>query len=431
GEEDPLFWIHLNVDYPFTLTGILYFPKIKNNFDINRNRIQLYCNQVYVTDSVEGVVPDFMQLLQGVIDSPDIPLNVSRSYLQSDSAVKKISGYITKKVASRLDELFRADRKAFESKWDDIRIFIVYGMLTDEKFCEAAMKFLLLRDTSGQYFTLDEYKTLVEASQTNVDGKIVYLYATDATTQYNYIKAANDKGYNVLLLDGQLDSHFIGLLERKLENTELVRVDADVVDNLIRKSERRGAGLSAVDTAILSQLFENVTRKVEKAGFTVSFEALAESDRPVVLTQNEYMRRMKEMAAMQPGMNFYAELPDNYSLVVNTSHPLVKSITERADKALASTVKPLLDEIEADNKAADDIRKAAADGKMSAEDEQRVKDLEKKVADAREAQQKAVAAYAGEMPEVSQLVDLALLGNGLLKGQNLSDFIDRSVAMMK
>ena len=431
GEEDPLFWIHLNVDFPFTLTGILYFPKIKNNFDINRNRIQLYCNQVYVTDSVEGVVPDFMQLLQGVIDSPDIPLNVSRSYLQSDSAVKKISGYITKKVASRLDELFRADRKAFESKWDDIRIFIVYGMLTDEKFCDAAMKFLLLRDTSGQYYTPEEYKTLVEASQTNVDGKIVYLYATDATAQYNYIKAANDKGYNVLLLDGQLDSHFVGLLERKLENTELVRVDSDVVDNLIRKSERRGAGLSAVDTAILSQLFESVTRKVEKTGFTVSFEALAPSAQPVVLTQNEYMRRMKEMAAMQPGMNFYAELPDNYSLVVNTEHPLVKAITERADKALASTVKPLLDSIEADNQAADDIRKAAPEGKLSAEDEQRVKDLEKKVADAREQQQKAIAEYAGSAPEVSQLVDLALLGNGLLKGRNLSDFIARSVEMMK
>ena len=431
GEEDPLFWIHLNVDFPFTHTGILYIPKIKNNFDINRNRIQLYCNQVYVTDSVEGVVPDFMQLLQGVIDSPDIPLNVSRSYLQSDSAVKKISGYITKKVASRLDELFRADRKAFESKWDDIRIFIVYGMLTDEKFCDAAMKFLLLRDTSGQYYTPEEYKTLVEASQTNVDGKIVYLYATDATAQYNYIKAANDKGYNVLLLDGQLDSHFVGLLERKLENTELVRVDSDVVDNLIRKSERRGAGLSAVDTAILSQLFESVTRKVEKTGFTVSFEALAPSAQPVVLTQNEYMRRMKEMAAMQPGMNFYAELPDNYSLVVNTEHPLVKAITERADKALASTVKPLLDSIEADNQAADDIRKAAPEGKLSAEDEQRVKDLEKKVADAREQQQKAIAEYAGSAPEVSQLVDLALLGNGLLKGRNLSDFIARSVEMMK
>jgi len=265
----------------------------------------------------------------------------------------------------------------------------------------------------------------------NIDGKIVYLYANDATAQYNYIKSANDKGYNVLLLDGQLDSHFVGLLERKLENTELVRVDSDVVDNLIRKSERRGAGLSALDTAILSQLFESVTRKVEKTGFTVSFEALAPSAQPVVLTQNEYMRRMKEMAAMQPGMNFYAELPDNYSLVVNTEHPLVKAITERADKALVSAVKPLLDSIEADNQAADDIRKAAPEGKLSAEDEQRVKDLEKKVADAREQQQKAIAEYAGSVPEVSQLVDLALLGNGLLKGRNLSDFIARSVEMMK
>lgn len=431
GEEDPLFWIHLNVDYPFTLTGILYFPKIKNNFDINRNRIQLYCNQVYVTDSVEGVVPEFMQLLQGVIDSPDIPLNVSRSYLQADTAVKKISGYITKKVASRLEELFKADRAEFEKKWDDIRIFIVYGMLTDEKFCDAAMKFLLLRDTEGRYFTPEEYKTLVESSQTNVDGKIVYLYATDPTAQYNYIKAATDKGYNVLLLDGQLDNHFVGLLERKFENTELVRVDSDVIDNLIRKTERRNAGLTPVETAILSQLFEADTRKVEKASFMVQFEALADGSQPIVITQNEYMRRMKEMAALQPGMNFYGELPDNYNLVVNTSHPLVKALTERADKALADTVKPLLDTIEADNKAADEIRKAAPDGKLSAEDEQRVKDLEKKVADAREEQRKAIDAYAKELPEASQLVDLALLGNGLLKGQNLSDFIARSVSLLQ
>lgn len=431
GEEDPLFWIHLNVDYPFTLTGILYFPKIKNNFDINRNRIQLYCNQVYVTDSVEGVVPEFMQLLQGVIDSPDIPLNVSRSYLQADTAVKKISGYITKKVASRLEELFKADRAEFEKKWDDIRIFIVYGMLTDEKFCDAAMKFLLLRDTEGRYFTPEEYKTLVESSQTNVDGKIVYLYATDPTAQYNYIKAATDKGYNVLLLDGQLDNHFVGLLERKFENTEFVRVDSDVIDNLIRKTERRNAGLTPVETAILSQLFEADTRKVEKASFMVQFEALADGSQPIVITQNEYMRRMKEMAALQPGMNFYGELPDNYNLVVNTSHPLVKALTERADKALADTVKPLLDTIEADNKAADEIRKAAPEGKLSAEDEQRVKDLEKKVADAREEQRKAIDAYAKELPEASQLVDLALLGNGLLKGQNLSDFIARSVSLLQ
>ena len=430
GEEEPLFWIHLNVDYPFTLTGILYFPKIKNNFDINRNRIQLYCNQVFVTDSVEGVVPEFMQLMQGVIDSPDIPLNVSRSYLQADSAVKKISVYITKKVASRLEELFKADRKEFEKKWDDIRIFIVYGMLTDEKFCDAALKFMLLKDTEGRYFTLDEYKTLVESSQTNSDGKIVYLYATDPTAQYNYIKAADDKGYNVLLLDGQLDNHFVGLLERKIENTELVRVDSDVIDNLIRKSDRRSAGLSPVDTAILSQLFEADTKKVEKASFAVQFEALAPTDQPIVLTQNEYMRRMKEMAAMQPGMNFYGELPDSYSLVVNTEHPLVKEITAAADSALAATVQPLLDTVNAKNAEADAIRKAADGKALSAEDEQKVKDLEKEVSDAREAQADAIKAYSAKAPEVSQLVDLALLGNGLLKGQQLSDFIARSVELL-
>ncbi len=430
GEEEPLFWIHLNVDYPFTLTGILYFPKIKNNFDINRNHIQLYCNQVFVTDSVEGVVPEFMQLMRGVIDSPDIPLNVSRSYLQADTAVKKISGYITKKVASRLEELFKADRAEFEKKWDDIRIFIVYGMLTDEKFCDAALKFMLLKDTEGRYFTLDEYKTLVEASQTNADGKIVYLYATDATAQYNYIKAATDKGYNVLLLDGQLDNHFVGLLERKLENTELVRVDSDVIDNLIRKSDRRSAGLSPVDTAILSQLFEADTKKVDKASFTVQFEALAPTDQPIVLTQNEYMRRMKEMAAMQPGMNFYGELPDSYSLVVNTEHPLVKGIASAADAALAATVQPLLDTVSAKNAEAEAIRKAADGKALSAEDEQRIKDLEKEVADARDAQAEAIKAYAAKAPEVSQLVDLALLGNGLLKGQQLSDFIARSVELL-
>ncbi len=430
GEEEPLFWIHLNVDYPFTLTGILYFPKIKNNFDINRNHIQLYCNQVFVTDSVEGVVPEFMQLMRGVIDSPDIPLNVSRSYLQADTAVKKISGYITKKVASRLEELFKADRAEFEKKWDDIRIFIVYGMLTDEKFCDAALKFMLLKDTEGRYFTLDEYKTLVEASQTNSDGKIVYLYATDATAQYNYIKAATDKGYNVLLLDGQLDNHFVGLLERKLENTELVRVDSDVIDNLIRKADRRSAGLSPVDTAILSQLFDADTKKVEKASFTVQFEALAPTDQPIVLTQNEYMRRMKEMAAMQPGMNFYGELPDSYSLVVNTEHPLVKGIASAADGALAATVQPLLDTVSTKNAEAEAIRKAADGKALSAEDEQRIKDLEKEVADARDAQAEAIKAYAAKAPEVSQLVDLALLGNGLLKGQQLSDFIARSVELL-
>lgn len=431
GEEEPLFWIHLNVDFPFTLTGILYFPKIKNNFDINRNRIQLYCNQVYVTDSVEGVVPEFMQLLQGVIDSPDIPLNVSRSYLQADSAVKKISGYITKKVASRLDELFRADRAEFEKKWDDIRIFIVYGMLTDEKFCDASMKYLLLKDTEGQYFTTEDYKKLVESSQTNSEGKVVYLYATDKTAQYNYIKAANDKGYNVLLLDGQLDNHFVGLLERKLEGVQLVRVDSDVIDNLIRKSDRRSAGLTPAQTAILSQLFESDTRKVDKASFTVQFEALAPTDQPIVLTQNEYMRRMKEMAAMQPSMSFYGELPDSYSLVVNTEHPLVKEIVAAADTALLSKVEPLLGTIDTRNADAEKIRSEAKDGKTTAEQDQQIKDLETQVADARKEMSDAITAYGKTAPKVSQLVDLALLGNGLLRGRNLSDFIARSVDLLK
>ncbi|MDE6239142.1 MAG: molecular chaperone HtpG, partial [Muribaculaceae bacterium] len=318
GQEDPLFWIHLNVDYPFTLTGILFFPKIKNNFEITKNRIQLYSNQVFVTDSVEGVVPEFMMLLQGVIDSPDIPLNVSRSYLQSDTAVKKISTYITKKVASRLEDIFKADRAEFEKKWDDIKIFIEYGMLTDDKFRDAAMKFVLLKDTEGRYFTLDEYKTLVEAAQTDKDGNIVYLYTTDPVAQFNYIKAATDRGYDVLLMDGQLDSHFVGMLESKLDKTTFVRVDSDVIDNLIRKDGRKDVDLSALQRNILTTVFKSQTPEVDKAQFLVSFEALSDKSQPIVITQNEYMRRMKDMAALQPGMSFYGELPDSYSLVVNT-----------------------------------------------------------------------------------------------------------------
>lgn len=431
GQEEPLFWIHLNVDYPFHLTGILYFPKIKNNFDINRNRIQLYCNQVFVTDSVEGVVPEFMQLLQGVIDSPDIPLNVSRSYLQADTAVKKISSYITKKVAGRLDELFRADRAEFEKKWDDIRIFIVYGMLTDEKFCDAAMKFMLLKDTEGHYYTLDEYKTLVEAAQTDAEGKVVYLYATDATAQYDYIKATNDKGYNVLLLDGQLDNHFVGLLEHKLENTSLVRVDSDVTDNLIRKSDRKVAELTPATRAILTRLFELPTRKVEKTSFMVQFEALAANSQPVILTQNEYMRRMKEMAAMQPGMNFYGDLPDSYTVVVNTEHPLVKAIAQEADAALDATVEPLLSTIDQANAKAEETRKAAGTSELSAEARATIDEAENTVTDSRKAMDDAIDAYSPKAPKVSQLVDLALLGNGLLRGEALSSFIARSVELMK
>ncbi len=430
GQEDPLFWIHLNVDYPFTLTGILYFPKIKNNFEITKNRIQLYCNQVFVTDSVEGVVPEFMMLLQGVIDSPDIPLNVSRSYLQSDSAVKKISTYITKKVASRLEDLFKADRAGFEKKWDDIKLFIVYGMLTDEKFCEAAMKFMLLKDTEGKYFTLEEYKVLVEANQTDKDGNIVYLYTTDPVAQYDFIKTANDRGYNVLVLDGQLDSHFVGMLESKLEKTTFVRVDSDVIDNLIRKDDRKAADLTPLQRDIMTTMFRSQTPEVEKAQFLVSFEAMAASDQPVVITQNEYMRRMKEMSALQPGMSFYGELPDSYNLVVNTEHPLVAGIKDKATEALEATVKPLADKIEADNTEISKLREAHKAG-SDAESDQKVKDLEKEVADSREQQEKAISDYAAGQPLVKQLIDLALLANGLLKGKDLSAFISRSVSLLK
>ena len=371
-----------------------------------------------------------MMLMQGVIDSPDIPLNVSRSYLQSDTAVKKISGYITKKVASRLEDLFKADRADFEKKWDDIRLFIIYGMLTDEKFCDAAMKFLLLKDTEGRYFTLEEYKTLVEAEQTDKDGTVVYLYATDPVAQYNYIKAATDKGYNVLLLDGQLDNHFVQLLERKLEKTRIVRVDSDVVENLIRKDSKKEADLSPLDRNILTTLFSSQIPAVEKTEFIVSFEAMAPDAAPIVITQNEYMRRMKDLATMQPGMSFYGEMPDSYMLVVNTEHPLVKTVRDDADKALASAVKPLMDKVDADNASIEAIRKGAKDGKLSAEEDKQVADLEKAVSEARAAQEKDIKAYAAGQDLVKQLIDLALLGNGLLKGETLSHFISRSITLL-
>ncbi len=430
GQDDPLFWIHLNVDYPFTLTGILYFPKIKNNFEITKNRIQLYCNQVFVTDSVEGVVPEFMMLLQGVIDSPDIPLNVSRSYLQSDTAVKKISGYITKKVSSRLEDLFKSDRKNFEQKWPDIRIFIEYGMLTDEKFCEAAMKFMLLEDTDRKFYTLEEYRTLVEPAQTDKDGNVVYLYATDPVAQYNYIKAANDKGYSVLLMDGQLDSHFVAMLEQKLEKTQLVRVDADVVERLIRKDDGRNAGLDATQRNILTTLFQSSAPKVDKAMFMVEFEKLAPGDMPIVITQNEYMRRMKDMAALQPGMSFYGELPDSYTLVVNTASPLVEKVCEEATKALADRIRPMEDAMAADNAKIEELRSGAKDGKLDTEAQKQTDGLMAAVDKSRSEQEAIVKEYASTQPVVRQLVDLALLGNGLLRGKDLSDFIARSVELI-
>lgn len=431
GQEDPLFWIHLNVDYPFTLTGVLFFPKIRNNFEIAKNRIQLYCNQVYVTDSVEGVVPEFMMLLQGVIDSPDIPLNVSRSYLQSDTAVKKISGYITKKVASRLEEIFKNDRADFEKKWDDIRIFIEYGMLTDQKFCDAAMKFVLLKDTEGKHFTLEEYRKLIEPSQTDKSGDVVYIYTTDPVSQYNYIKGANDKGYDVLVMDGQLDSHFIGLLENKIEKSRFVRVDSDVADNLIPKDDKKAADLTPEQRDILTSLFRSRIPKVDKAEFLVNFEALSADANPVMITQNEYMRRMKDMAAMQPGMSFYGELPDSYNLIVNTESPVISKIKDEAMAALSATVAPFAAEITSGNDQISELRKNAKDGKLSDDDQKKVTDLEASVDKARKEQESAIADYARTQPIVKQVIDLALLGNGLLKGADLTEFIHRSVQLLK
>lgn len=430
GQEDPLFWIHLNVDYPFTLTGILFFPKIKSNLDIRKDRIQLYCNQVFVTDSVEGVVPEFMTLLQGVIDSPDIPLNVSRSYLQSDTAVKKISGYITKKVASRLDELFKENRADFESKWDDIKIFIQYGMLTDEKFCDAAMKFTLLRDTEGKYFTLEEYRTLVEGAQTDKDGNVVYIYATDPTAQFSFINAANEKGYNVLLMDGQLDGHFISMLETKLEKTRFVRVDSEVAEKLIPKESNTDSGLSADQISLLTPLFRSQIPAVDKAEFLVSFESLDPAASPILITQNEYMRRMKDMAATQAGMSFYAELPDSYNLIVNTSQPVVAKILEEAEKALDDKLAPINTSINADNEKITALRAEIKDNKPTDEQKAEEQRLTAAVETSRKEKDNMIARYAAEKPVVKQAIDLALLANGLLRGRDLSEFIKRSTAML-
>ena len=431
GQEDPLFWIHLNVDFPFTLTGILYFPKIKNNLDVRKDRIQLYCNQGFVTDSVEGVVPDFMMLLQGVIDSPDIPLNVSRSYLQADRNVKKISTYITKKVAARLEELSKKDTKAFEEKWNDIKIFIEYGMLSDEKFCEQAMKFALVSDTEGQFFKLDDYKKLIEGNQTDKDGNLVYLYATDKEAQYSYIKAANDKGYNVLMMDGQLDIPFVSMLEQKNEKSRFVRVDSDVIDNLIRKEDDKKSELSADEQAMASTLFKSQIPAIEKSEFYVSFAALAATDQPVVITQSEYMRRMKEMAQFQSGMNFYGELPNAYNLTLNTNHPVVKKVIEAANSSLEGELKPVNDELKATNAVIEAIKSLDKDGKGVPEDKKAdLKTNEDKATELRAKKDELISKYAAGNDTVKQLIDIALLGNGLLKGEALSNFLKRSVSLL-
>ncbi len=431
GQEDPLFWIHLNVDYPFTLTGILYFPKIKNNLDIRKDRIKLYCNQVYVTDSVEGVVPDFLMLLQGVIDSPDIPLNVSRSYLQADRNVKKISTYITKKVASRLEEIAKNDAKQFEEKWNDIKIFIEYGMLSDEKFCEQAMKFALLENVDGKFFKLDDYKTLIEGEQTDKDGNLIYLYSTDKTGQYTYIKGAQDRGYDVLLMDGQLDVPFVGLLEQKNDKSRFVRVDADVLDRLIVKADTRQVELTEPEREVMTTVFRTQLPKLDKSDFMVNLAALGENDKPLVITQSEYMRRMKEMAQYQPGMSFYGEMPDSYTLTLNTDHPLMKRIIADANAAVADKLTPLDEQLTATQNVIKAIRDLDKDGKGVPEDKkQDLKDNEDRAGELREQKTAIVAEYAAGQPVVKQLIDIALLGNGLLKGEALSAFLNRSIELL-
>ena len=428
GDDDPLFWIHLNVDFPFTLTGILYFPKLKSNLDIQKNKIQLYCNQVFVTDSVEGVVPEFMMIMRGVIDSPDIPLNVSRSYLQSDSNVKKISSYITKKVASQLEKIFKNKRQEFEEKWDDIKIFIEYGMLTDEKFCEAAMKFSLFGNTEDKKYTFDEYKQLIEANQTDKDGNLIYLYTTDKTAQYSYIKNATDKGYDVLVINDQLTSHYVGMLEQKLEKSRFVRVDSDVIDNIIVKADRKSADFSENEREMFTTLFKSQIPQVEKSEFLVSFEALSETDAPIQITQSEYMRRMKEMAAMQAGMSFYGELPDSYSLILNVNHPVVKGIISDTKEKIGSQVKPFEDSLNDLNKAISELR----DKKDATDDDKTLlANKEKEAEDARKSENEIISKYAAEVPAISQLIDIALLSNNLLKGEQLDKFIKRSIDLLK
>ncbi|MDR0394441.1 MAG: molecular chaperone HtpG, partial [Tannerella sp.] len=426
--EEPLFWIHLNVDYPFNLTGILYFPRLRTNMDIHKNKIQLYCNQVFVTDSVEGIVPEFMTLLHGVLDSPDIPLNVSRSYLQSDQNVKKISTHITKKVADRLEEIFKNDRAQFENKWDDLKIFIQYGMLSDEKFYERAVKFDLLKDVDGKYFTFDEYKKLIQDNQTDKDGTLVYLYSTNPNDQYSYIQAAKDKGYNVLLFDGQLDVPMIGRLEQKFEKTRYVRVDSDTIGNIIRKEDAQAVTLNEEQKNALQEVFKSQIPAIEKAEFTVSFEAAGADSNPVMLTQSEYMRRMRDMASIQPGMSFYGEMPDSYTLVLNTDHKLVKKVLEDEEQACADQVRPVLDDLKGWETRQRDLRETQREKKPEEITEAEKDDLtntNKKLDELRQQRNRIFAEYAKDNQLVSQLIDLALLSNGMLKGESLSRFIKR------
>ncbi len=433
-EDEPLFWIHLNVDFPFTLTGILYFPRIKSNIDLQRNKIQLYCNQVFVTDHVEGIVPDFLTLLHGVIDSPDIPLNVSRSYLQSDANVKKISVYITKKVADRLQEIFKTDRKDYEKKWDDLKIFINYGMLSREDFYDRAKDFALLKDVEGKHFTFDEYKTLIKENQTDKDGSLIYLYATNKDEQYSFVQAAKDKGYSVLLMDGELDVPMVSMLEQKFEKTRFCRVDADVIDRLIVKNTPKESDLDKDKGDNLTEIFHSQMPKLDKAQFMVEVQALGENSQPIVITQSEYMRRMKTMSHFQPGMSFYNEMPDSYVLVINSDHPLVKKIIDDEEDKNATVLKPILSELkgcqarlsaihqEQSKKKTEEITQAEKDD---------LKNTEKAVNDQREKRNKVLDDYAKGNAVVHQLIDLSLLQNGMLKGEALDKFMKRSVEMIK
>ena len=429
--EDPLFYIHLNVDFPFNLTGILYFPKIKNNFEIQKNKIQLYCNQVFVTDSVEGIVPEYLTLLHGVIDSPDIPLNVSRSYLQSDSNVKKISNHITKKVADRLQDIFKQQREEFESKWDNLKIFIEYGILTDEKFAERAESFVLLKNVDGKYYTLEEYKTLVSENHKDKDGNIIYLYATNQEEQHSYIEAAKEKGYDVLLMDGQLDSHFISRLEQKSEGKiRYTRVDSDVIEKLIAKENAKQVDLNANEQDALISIFSAQLPENDKNNFIVSFESLSANSQPTYITQNEFMRRMKEMSAAQSGMNFYGEMPDSYNFVVNTEHPLIKRILADEKEQCDKEVTPITNKINELENQRKSLQGDKKDSDLDATTKDEIKKIDDEITSAKSEKKSIYSKYSSENKEVRQLVDLALLSNNLLKGEALSAFIKRSIEMM-
>ena len=432
--DEPLFWIHLNVDYPFNLTGILYLPKIKSNIELQKNKIQLYCNQVFVTDQVEGIVPEFLTLLHGVIDSPDIPLNVSRSYLQSDREVKKISTYITKKVADRLKAIFSENRKEYEEKWDDLKLFINYGILSEEGFYDRAKEFALFKDTEGKYFTFDEYKTLIEANQKDKDDNLIYLYATDKDEQYSYIKAAQDKGYNVLLLDGQLDVPTIQTLEQKIEKSRFTRVDADIIDRLIVKEDAKKSELSEEQSDNLSAVFRTQLPKIDHTEFMVQVDALGAEARPVVITQNEWMRRMKEMSRFQAGMNFYGQMPDSFNLVLNSDHPLVKKVLDDSTAATTEALKPIAAELKGQEARLAAINQQQSGKKydeLTQDDKDMKAECEKAIQEQKDKKQSVLSSYAAKNDIVHQLIDLALLQNGMLKGEALDRFLKRSVDLIK